>query len=274
MPVAVKTFDRLRDAVSALGSDTGAHFLGGGTLLVRQFIEGKLAISTFVRTTDRSLSEIRPSGGRITLGAGVTMAQVLAHRDLAFLASAARAVGGPAIRTMATVGGNLFAPYPFGDFTVALLALEATVAVQAGYAARDIPLEEFLAARDRERRAVVGAVTFRRPESEQAFRFLKVSRTRPKGASVLAIAAHLPGRGGRLSAARVAYGSMAPTPIRAKAVEAALNGKSLDAAGIAEALAVATNDCAPVTDGLATEAYRRQVLPVYLKRVLLGRVDS
>ena len=43
------------------------------------------------------------------------------------LAKAARAVGGPAIRNMATVGGNLFAPAPYGDFAVALLALDATV---------------------------------------------------------------------------------------------------------------------------------------------------
>ena len=50
---------------------------------------------------------------------------------------------------MATVGGNLFAPAPYGDFTVALLALDATVAVQGGYSGRETPLEEFLAARER-----------------------------------------------------------------------------------------------------------------------------
>ena len=50
---------------------------------------------------------------------------------------------------MGTIGGNLFAPTPFGDFAVALLALDATVAVQGGYGARDVPIEEFLAGRDR-----------------------------------------------------------------------------------------------------------------------------
>ena len=51
------------------------------------------------------------------------MAAIARHPDLAALARAARAVGGPAIRNMATVGGNLFAPTPYGDFAVALLAL-------------------------------------------------------------------------------------------------------------------------------------------------------
>ena len=73
------------------------------------------------------------------------MAQVLANRDLAFLHPVARAVGGPAVRNMATVGGNLFAPSPYGDFTAALLALDATVAMHGGYSGRETPLEEFLA---------------------------------------------------------------------------------------------------------------------------------
>jgi CO/xanthine dehydrogenase FAD-binding subunit len=46
-------------------------------------------------------------------------------------APVARAVGGPQIRNMATVGGNLFAPHPYGDFAAALLALGARV-VSAG----------------------------------------------------------------------------------------------------------------------------------------------
>ena len=50
---------------------------------------------------------------------------------------------------------------------------------------------------------------------------------KPKGISVLSIAAHLPMNGGRIAGARVAYGAMAPTPIRAKAVERALEGAQL-----------------------------------------------
>ena len=65
------------------------------------------------------------------------MAQVIANRELSFLHPVARVVGGPAIRNMATVGGNLFAPSPYGDFTVALLALDATVAMSGGIGARN-----------------------------------------------------------------------------------------------------------------------------------------
>jgi CO/xanthine dehydrogenase FAD-binding subunit len=196
------------------------------------------------------------------------MARILADRGLGFLHMAARAVGGPAIRSMATVGGNLFAPAPYGDFTTALLALDATVAVQAGYGAREVPLEEFLAAR--ERGGMVAGVSLARPGGPDVFRFRKVSRVRPKGIAVLTIAAALPVVGGRVAGARVAYGAMGPTPLRARAVERALEGRTLDAAGIAAALTAAGEGTSPASDAIASDWYRREILPVHLRRLLLG----
>ena len=116
MPVELHTFETLRDASGVVGRDPSARFLGGGTLLVRALNEGAADFSTLVCCTDRVLTEIRASGSRVRIGAAVTMVQVLASSDLAFLHPAARSVGGPAVRAQATVGGNLFAPPPYGDF--------------------------------------------------------------------------------------------------------------------------------------------------------------
>jgi CO/xanthine dehydrogenase FAD-binding subunit len=63
---------------------------------------------------------------------------------------------------------------------------------------------------------------------------------------------------------------MAPTPIRARAVERALEGRSLDAAGIAPALAAAAEGTSPATDALASAWYRREVVAIHLRRLLLG----
>src|SRR6185312_4782389 len=145
MPVTVKTFASFGEAASALSSDRSARYLGGGTLVMRALNEGDVSISTIVRATDHALARLDVTGSRITIGAGVTFARVLAERELAFLHPVATSIGGPAVRNMGTVGGNLFAPTPFGDFAVALLALDATVSVQGGYGARDVPIEEFLA---------------------------------------------------------------------------------------------------------------------------------
>ena len=166
MPVTVKTFATPTEAAAAL-SDRSARYIGGGTLVMRALNEGDVSIATIVRLEDRSLTQIRASGARITIGAGVTLSQILRERELSFLHAPARLIGGPAVRTNATVGGNLFAPAPYGDLAVALLALDATVSVMSGYGARDMALEEFLASRDRSPGALVLSVTCDRPSESR-----------------------------------------------------------------------------------------------------------
>ncbi|BCM20579.1 FAD binding domain-containing protein [Mesorhizobium sp. J8] len=263
MSLALQTFSSVKDANAALQA-AGARYIGGGTLVVRAANEGDVSVSSLVRVTDPGLSRIAVSGGKVRLGASVTMAAIARHPELATLAPAARAVGGPAIRNMATVGGNLFAPTPYGDFAVALLALDATVVTEDG----EIPIETFLAGRDTSR-AVVTAAGFSMPKAE-SFRFLKVSRVKPKGVSVLSIAALLQRTAdGTVTAARIALGCMADRPIRAKSAEKALLGCKLTPQEIAPALAAASQGIAPITDPIASAWYRAEVLPVHLGRLLL-----
>jgi CO/xanthine dehydrogenase FAD-binding subunit len=266
--VNVKTFPRLADAAGALSSERGARFLGGGTLVMRAVNEADPSIETIVRSTDPILTHLSVSSGRIELGAGVTMAAILAERELSFLHPVARAVGGPAVREAATVGGNLFAPSPYGDFAAALLALDASALLAGGFSEREMPVEELLSRRARGA-TLVSSVAFKRPPAD-AFKFVKVTRVHPKGVSVLSIAAQVPVASGRITGARIAYGSMGQTPLRAKAAERALEGRALDAAGIAPALAVAADGTSPTDDAIASAWWRREILPVYLRRLLLG----
>src|SRR5262245_9430042 len=271
MPVTVRTFASAGEAAAALSSDRGARYLGGGTLVMRALNEGDVSISTIVRANDTVLTRIDATGSRVTIGTGVTFARILAERDLAFLHAPARSIGGPAVRNMGTVGGNLFAPSPFGDFSVALLALDATVTVQGGISARDMPIEEFLQSRDRQAGALVLSVSCQKPPSADAFRYGKVARIRPKGGSVLTLAAHLPLSGGRIGGARIVLGSMAPTPIRARAAERALEGRALDGATINAAAVAAAEGTAPSDNALASAWYRREVVGVHLRRLLSGQ---
>jgi CO/xanthine dehydrogenase FAD-binding subunit len=257
----VETYPTLADAARALGPD--AAYLAGGTLLMRELNAGRAA-ARIIRTTDPSLAQIRSTGDTVTLGAAVTMARILNERDLDFLHPVARRVGGPQVRNMATVAGNLFAPHPYGDLTTALLALGARV-VMAGQGSLR-PLDDLL--RDRDRAGLVAAIELPRPRDPRSFGFLKVSRVHPKGASVLAIAALLPREGGRIRGGRVALGAMAPTPVHSAAIERVLDGQNLDAATIDRAAAVAAEGLDPPTDALASAWYRKTVLGVHVKRLL------
>jgi CO/xanthine dehydrogenase FAD-binding subunit len=233
---------------------------------MRAVNEADPAIQTIVRSTDPSFLNIAVSSGRVELGGGVTMAAILAERELAFLHPVARAVGSPALREAATVGGNLFAMR--GDLATALLALDASVMLAGGFGQRELQLDEFISRRERGA-TLVSAVAFKRPPAA-ALRFAKVTRTHPEGMSVLSIAVQLPLTSGRVTGARIAYAGMAPMPLRAKAAERALEGRSLDAAGIAPALAVAAEGTSPADDAIASAWWRREILPIHLRRLLLG----
>ncbi|MEO0388937.1 MAG: FAD binding domain-containing protein [Pseudomonadota bacterium] len=264
MTVSVDHFATVAELARALGPDT--RVLAGGTLVMRDVNYGQAGAARLAYTTDPALTEIRAEAGRIVLGAGVTMAAVIARPELSFLAPVARQIGGPAVRSMATVGGNLFAPHPYGDFATALLALDG-VAEMADGAAR--PLADLLARRAA-RPGFVRAVSLARPQTGE-FRFRKVSRVKPKGVSVMSMAAWLPGAAGRITGARVAYGAMAETPVRVAPVERALEGAALDAAAIARATAAATEGLNPPDDALASGWYRRETAPVHLRRLLEER---
>jgi CO/xanthine dehydrogenase FAD-binding subunit len=271
MPVTVKSFATSGEAATVLSSDRGARYLGGGTLVMRALNEGDVSISAVVRASDQALMRIDASGSRVSVGAGVTFARILAERELAFLHAPARSIGGPAVRNMGTVGGNLFAPNPYGDFTVALLALDAVVSVQGGFGARDIPLEEFLQTRDRQAGTLVLSVSCQKPQGADAFRYRKIARIKPKGGSVITLAAHLPVSSGRVLGARIALGSMAPNAIRAKAAERALEGRPLDASTIAAAASAAVEGTSPADDALGSAWYRREIVGVHLRRLLSGQ---
>ena len=271
MPVTVKTFASSGEAAAALSSDRSARYLGGGTLVMRALNEGDVSISTVVRATDSNLTRLDVSGARVVIGAGVTFARILAERDLAFLHAPARSIGGPAVRNMGTVGGNLFAQNPYGDFTVALLALDATVSMQGGLGARDMPVEEFLQSRERQSGALVLSVSCQRPSSADAFRYRKIARIKPKGGSVITLAAHLPMSGGRITGARIALGSMGPLQMRARAAERVLEGRSLDAATIGTAAAAAAEGTSPADNALGSAWYRREIVGVHLRRLLSGQ---
>ena len=266
MSISVKTFASSAEAASALSADRTARFMGGGTLIMRAINEGDQSFNTILLASDPALKQIQVQGDRVVIGACVTMAQILANRDLEFLHPVARAVGGPAIRNMATVGGNLFAEHPYGDMTAALLVLDCQVGLAGGQTS---PLADVLRDRGREPRSLVVSVSITRP-SQGVFKFRKASRVKPKGVSLMTVAAWVPQSGGRISGARIAYSSMGPTPMRISAVEQALEGATLDEAGIAAALAAATGGIEPPTDAIASSWYRREVAPVHLKRTLLG----
>ncbi len=263
--ITVETFENA--AVASSNLNHRCKYMGGGTLVMRDINYRDASFDRIIRSLDPALQKIDVQLNSVTIGASITMSEIMDNRNLAYLAPVARSIGGPAIRNMATVGGNLFAPSPFGDFATALLALDAKLEYASG---RTEAVEQFFAARARAKPEIVVSVRFQEPE-RKTFRYKKVTRIKPKGVSVMAIAAVLPRRAGRVRNARIAFGAMGETPLRAKAAEAALENSSLNQTTISNAVEVVLGDLNPQDDALASAWYRNEIARVHLRRLLQER---
>jgi CO/xanthine dehydrogenase FAD-binding subunit len=247
----------------------GGIVIAGGTLAVAALNYGEAMDNPLITVDGLGLDRIEIKGKKVTLGALATMANIARDRRLKFLHPVANSIGGPAVRAMATVGGNLFAPAPYGDMAAALLALDAEVSLHDGKAARRLPLETFLQDRKKLKAAFVLAVSFAAPEAKD-FRYIKIVRRKPVSASVVTIATLLPRRAGTIRGARIALGAMAMHAIRARKAEAALEGKALSKAAVEAAANVIAEGATPFDDAYASAWYRRAIASVQFKRLLLA----
>src|SRR5690242_267975 len=177
-------------AVPALKAK-GGTVVAGGTLAVADLNYGEATGEPLIIVDGLGLDRIEIKGKKVSLGALVTMALIARDRRLKFLHPVANSIGGPAVRAMATVGGNLFAPAPYGDMAAALLALDAEVSIHDGKAKRKIALESFLKDRKKLKAAFVLSVSFTLPDAKD-FHYTKIVRRKPVSASVVTIAALVP----------------------------------------------------------------------------------
>jgi carbon-monoxide dehydrogenase medium subunit len=250
--------------------------IAGGTLAMPLINEGVSMPELVMGLRRAGLNYVRPSDGHLIIGATTTLTQMCEQskipvrgQEIPLLAEAAHSIGGWAIRNMGTVGGNLFAPPPAGDFATALLALDAMVTLTSRGGARTVPLAEFYTGFMTNVLEPGELVTeFRVPVPQGKTVYVKYGRKHANTPAIVTVAGHLVMDGSRVQDARLALNAVGPHPLRARRAEAALIGATLDEASIAAAAAAATEECEPFTDAIATNWYRRKMVGVHVRRAL------
>jgi CO/xanthine dehydrogenase FAD-binding subunit len=256
------------DAVARLTAGPGAAFIAGGTLLMPAINTTPADVQTLVSARRLGLAGIEVVDGRAMVGAATTLAAFGRDPRLAILWPVSESIAAPPIRNLATVGGNLFAPQPYGDLAVALLALDAIVGIVGPNGARQAPVADVLEGGVAPGE-IVTSVSFDVPASGTWF-YRKAMRRKLNSAAIVTVAASIVVEDGTARAARIALGGAWSRPIRARSAEAALIGRPLDAAAVGEAAARAVEDAEPFTDAYASAWYRARVLPVHVRRAILG----
>ena len=166
------------------------------------------------------------------IGAAVSLQRVMAlvaphYPDFA---EVLRRFGSPPIRSTATLAGNIVNGSPIGDTMPCLMALDAELVLQHGSQQRRVPLHAFYTGMKQsvlQPGEFVRAVRLPKPQPNQVFRAHKISKRFEQDISATCCAAsYRLDTHGTLRDVRVAYNGLAPSPCRATAIEAVLEGKS------------------------------------------------
>ena len=259
----------------------GGRFLAGGTDLVIAMKEKGL-LPKYIVDLKRvpGLTGIREnSNGSITIGALTTMYEIetspLIKKNFHFLAQSAAEVGSIQIRNRATIGGNMANATPSADTAPALIALNASAKITGIAGERSISLEEFFKGPGQ---TVMGAdeilaeITIPKTDPLLVGEYIKFSPREMMDLAYVgvAVAYNLGEKDKRCGGVRIVLGAVAPTPIRAKRAEAALEGQILSEALAEKAGDIAAEEAKPISDVRSSADYRRAMVGAMTKRALLN----
>jgi carbon-monoxide dehydrogenase medium subunit len=255
-----------------------AKILAGGTDLIIKMkvrlVEPRVLVNIKKIPGLRYITE---DGDYIRIGALTTLRDVekseIIRKHLPALHDAVRVMGSIQVRNMATVVGNLCNASPAADTAPPLLVHNARVVVLSSRGERVIPLEEFFKGPGvtvlEPDEVVVEVIAEKATRGSSAFE--KVSRVSVDLAIASAAVYAEISSDSVIESVKVAVGSVAPTPLRARLLEERVKGLRVESEELKRALYVIDREISPITDVRSTAEYRRHVVKILvwnaLKRV-------
>lgn len=273
----MRTPATLAETVSTLAREPGVwRPFAGGTDLMVLLEAGKLSHRRYLNIW--KLPELRGitfAEDSITLGALATYTDIQNHAILTaefpLLCRAAAETGSVATQNRGTLGGNIANASPAADSPPALVVYDASLELVSAAGSRWIPYDGFhigykkMLLRPDE---LIARIRLPRDKKDWIQQYAKVGTRRAQAISKVCLAAAALIDAKTIRDIRIAFGSVAPTVMRAKAAEAALHGKPLVPGAFAAARAALERDIAPIDDIRSTARYRLRVAQNLLEEFL------
>ncbi len=270
------TLDEALDALAAHVPLGPTRLIAGGTDVLVEIEHGAPPPRTLI-----DISRI-PGLDRITLERDTIHIGPLVTHNLAVasplisdhawpLLRACWEVGSPQIRNRGTIAGNLATASPANDTIPALFVLDARVVLASASGQRTLPIADFFLG---VRRTVLAPdemivdIHFPKPPATARGTFIKVGLRRAQAISLVNIAVMLDFDGDRVRDAKIAFGSVAPTIVRATEAEHLLIGHPLTPERIDLAAERIQSAISPIDDIRASAEYRRHLASVITRRAL------
>jgi carbon-monoxide dehydrogenase medium subunit len=254
--------------------------IAGGTDLLLDLRQGRHhPVHTLIDITYiPEMKGVDEKADGIHLGAATTFNEIIHHplliENAACLVEACSQIGGPQVRSVGTIGGNVAHALPAGDGSIALLALEAEVKIVSTNGVRWQPLEDFFVGVgkpgfDRLREVLTGfRIPIGSPRTGSAFQ--RIMRPQGVAIAILNMALNLQlTSAGEIDGASLTVGPAGPIPFRARKTEAALAGRTPDEATIQEVKTILNEETHFRTSAhRATAEYREHLVGILFQRVL------
>ncbi|MDA1000987.1 MAG: xanthine dehydrogenase family protein subunit M [bacterium] len=282
--VAVNSVDETLAAIQAHG-DAGKVYAGGvalSILMKSKIFEPENLIDIY-GVAELSFIEGTKNGG-VRIGARTVHRDIetspLIRERFPLLSEVFHNVATIRIRNAGTIGGNLCFAEPASDPPAALLVLEARMkAKKADGSERVIPAGEFWT--DYYECALAPDELLTEIEIDPLPQGFRTAYTRfttrskeDKPCISISVAVSLEADGKTCREARIGLGGVEAVFRRVTAAEAGLKGKELTREAIDGVLARSLDDLEPLTDIRASDAYRRQVTPVFIRRTIEKALGS
>ena len=251
--------------------------IAGGTSLLVSLRGGREAAETLLDLG--RLDELRGieiAGSELVIGARTTVSAILQSQEVAaripLLTQACSTFAAPLVRNRATIGGNLADASPAADLAPPLLALDAEIELRSVKGKRLVPIAEFFVGLRKTNKAaseLVTAIHVPLPKASERTAYRKLGLRKADAISVVSAAIRVGlCDDGICDSARIALGSVAPVPMRARETEAALRGQRLTEEVIASAAGFAAETVLPIDDLRASATYRKRMVETLVRRLL------
>lgn len=270
-----KTLDEALTLLRKHGDD--AKVIAGGTGLINLMKQGLTRPRVLIGL--KSLAELAGvrADGDVRIGALTTLHELetsaLAKAKIPLLSNACHHVATVRVRVMATLGGAVSHADPHLDTPPALIALDGRITTRSYRGKRVIAADEFFTGYYEtvlQPDELVTGITVPSQPSGNGTSFIKFLPATHDDYATVSVAARVTlGSDGCIADARIALGAMGWTPIRARAVEAALNGLRPSVDGFREAASLVKDEVDPLDSFRGSVEYRREMAAVHVTRALI-----
>ncbi len=255
-----------------------ASVIAGGTDLILRMRDNVLSPALLIDLRAIPLANISLTDNTLHVGAYVNLAQLLANDDIAkifpALPAACREFAGPPIRNRGPLGGNIVNASPAADLVPPLLAYDASIVLASSGGDREMPLAEFFTGPGQtimQPDEILTEIRLPLMPPRTAASFIKLGQRRSMAISIINVTTRLTlDVSSAVSEARIVLGAVAPTPIRAYAAERLLEGNEVSDELIEQVARAADKEATPISDMRASEAYRKNMVAVLVRRALLA----